>query len=177
MACWHGRQPRPDGDFHGRRGQRLGRARHTLFRLKFEGDSLSLEPMSIEAAEWTKLWLGIGNRIASDRLNDILMSTYGRQDVVTSLYDRQDPGELFQQPEISAWDSEIIKTDRLDYLVTDLRLSTARAYVASYFGDDAAGPQLDPQNLSKWDDAPGVSRVFDDGWINIYDVRNMSHAP
>jgi hypothetical protein len=144
---------------------------------KVEADSLSLEPMGIEAAEWTKLWLGIGNRVASDGFNDILLATYGRQDVVTSLYNREDPGELFLQPAITGWDREIINTDGLDYLVTDLRLSTARPYLGSYFGEGGDTAPLNPQNLTKWDNVPGVSRVFDDGWIAIYDVRSMRHAP
>ena len=149
----------------------------TRIGYKVEGDSLSIEPMGIETAEWTKAWLGIGNRISSDVVNSILLATYGRQDVVTSLYDREDPAELFLEPMITAWDGDIIKTDRLDYLVTDLRLSTARPYLGSYFGEGEPDTiQLDPQNLMKWDDAPGVSRIFDNGWITIYDVRRMRDA-
>jgi hypothetical protein len=144
---------------------------------KVEGDALSIEPMSIDAAAWTKQWLGIGNRFAGDRCNDILLGTYGRQEVITSLYDREDSGALFRHPTISPWDREIIQTDRLDYLLTDLRDSTARPYLIGYFNEPTDLTPLDPRNLMKWDDAPGVSRIFDDGWISIYDVRAMRHAP
>jgi hypothetical protein len=144
---------------------------------KVEADGLSLEPMGIEAAEWTKQWLGIGNRFASDAFNDLLLGTYGRQDVVTSLYDREDFAELFLQPTISGWDRHIIQTDRIDYIMTDLRLTTARPFMGAYFGGDPDSSPLDPETLIKWDDAPGVSRIFDDGWITIYDVRSMRGAP
>ncbi len=144
---------------------------------KVEGDGLSLEPMAIEAAEWTKLWLGIGNRIASDRDNESLLATYGRQDIVTSDFDREDPGQLFLEPAITPLDNEIIKTDRLTYILTDLRLSTARPYMGPYFGELTDATPLDPQNLTKWDNAPGVSRIFDNGWITIYDVRSLRDAP
>ena len=144
---------------------------------KIEGDSLSLEPMGIDAAVWTKQWLGAGNRFAADRDNSILLGTYGRQDLVTSLYDPTDPSELFLQPEVTGWERNIIKVDRIDYLMTDLRLTTGRAYLAPSFDEGSDSGPLALKNLTKWNDVAGVSRVFDDGWISIYDVRGMSHAP
>jgi hypothetical protein len=149
----------------------------THFGYKVEGDGMSLEPMAIEAAAWTKSWLGIGNRFASDRDSDGLLGTYGRQDIVTPDFDGEDPGQLFMQPMMTPQDSEIIQSDRLDYLMTDLRLSTARPYVGPYFGEMDDSQSLDPRGLTKWDDAPGVSRIFDDGWIAILDVRGMRDAP
>jgi hypothetical protein len=144
---------------------------------KVEGDSLSLEPMGIDAAQWTKQWLGVGNRFATDRDNSILLGTYGRQDLVTSLYDPADPSELFQQPQVTGWDRNIIKADQIDYLMADLRLSIARPFLAPSFDEGSGDNALDLENLTKWDGAAGVSRVFDNGWISIYDVRRTRRAP
>jgi hypothetical protein len=149
----------------------------THFGYKIEGDSLSLEPMGIDAAAWTKQWLGIGNRFATDRDNSILLGTYGRQDVVTSIYDPQDPSELFLQPHVTGWDRNIIDVDRLDYLMADLRLTTALPFLAPYFDENSGSGPLALKNLVKWNDVAGVSRVFDDGWISIYDVRGLRRAP
>jgi hypothetical protein len=144
---------------------------------KVEGDSLSLEPMGIDAALWTKQWLGIGNRFATDRFNSVLLGTYGRQDLITSLYNPVDASELFLQPHVTGWDRNIIKADRIDYLMTDLRLSTARPFLAPYFDEGSGDDPLDLRNLIKWNGVAGVSRVFDDGWISIYDVRGIRRAP
>ena len=144
---------------------------------KIEGDSLSLEPMGIDAAVWTKQWLGIGNRFVTDRDNSILLGTYGRQDLVTSIYDPEDPSELFLQPQVTGWDRNTIKVDRLDYLMADLRLSTGRPFLALPFDEGPDNGPIALKNLTKWNGVAGVSRVFDDGWISIYDVRGMRHAP
>jgi hypothetical protein len=144
---------------------------------KVEGDSLSLEPMGIDAALWTKQWLGVGNRFATDRFNSVLLATYGRQDLVTSLYDSIDASELFLQPDVTSWDRKIIAVDRIDYLLTDLRLGTARPFLAPYFDEGSGDNPLDLKNLTKWNDVSSVSHVFDDGWISIYDVRRTRRAP
>lgn len=146
---------------------------------KVEADALSLEPMGIDAAVWMRQWLGMGNRVATDLFNGVLLASYGRQDTITSLYHPQDPAKLFLGPEVTPWDLQIIREDRIDYLVTDLRLSTKRSSMGSYFGEDSSSPRygelLDPMNLMKWGNEAGVSRIFDDGWINIYDVTGVRH--
>ena len=45
-------------------------------------DNRSIEPEGITAAEWAKVYLP-GQRVASDRINTLLMATYGREHTVT----------------------------------------------------------------------------------------------
>ena len=42
-------------------------------------DARSIDPQGIDAARWAGQVLGAGNRIAADRVNTVLMLTYGRQ--------------------------------------------------------------------------------------------------
>jgi hypothetical protein len=144
---------------------------------KVSADALSIEPMGIETAAWTKQWLGDGNRFATDRVNRILVTTYGRQDVVTSLYHEVDTTRLFLD-DVSA--GEIISTVRaghIDYLLVDLRLSTARPAYGHYYEtyEHRASPNtpIDSKILLKFGDMPLVGRIFDNGWIVIFDVRPL----
>ena len=53
-------------------------------------DGRSVESEGITAAEWARDVLGPGNVFVADRVNRILMSTYGQQDIVTT-YDTRLP--------------------------------------------------------------------------------------
>ena len=62
----------------------------------------------------------------------------------------------------------------------DMRLSTQPALVGVFFeAAEQVGlglTPLDPIALQKWDGDERVSRVFDNGWIRIYDVRALQNA-
>jgi hypothetical protein len=59
---------------------------------RVSADAASIEPMGVSAALWTRTWLGPQHRFVADRVNRLLVATYGEQQVVTSLYDRTDAG-------------------------------------------------------------------------------------
>jgi hypothetical protein len=147
---------------------------------KVSADALSVEAMGIDAARWTRKWLGVGNRFATDRINRLLVATYGHQDVVTALYDRIDTSNVFFNPTLSPSEVEAIRRGRIDYLLVDLRLSRGLAFVGHYYEHLGAeksysGPP-EPMALLKFNTVDGVSRVFDNGWIAIFDVRGLRHV-
>ena len=154
-------------------------ATHTGYKL--EADGLSLEPMSMDTATWTRTWLGAGNRFIADRVNSILLAVYGRQDIVNGMSDPVSPIDLIIAPVVSDYEVEVLRRDRVDFMIADFRMATMRPFLGHYF--DPTEPHelhdapLDPDLLLKWDGVPGVSRVFDNGWIVIYDVRALSHEP
>jgi hypothetical protein len=147
---------------------------------KVGGDAQSIEPMGIDAAMWTRTLLGQGNRFATNRENALLVATYGRQDVVTDLYDGIDASYVFYASRLSEGELRVIRDGDIDYLLVDLRLSTATPLLGSYFDSGEAeeihDTPLKPEALLKFDHVDGVSRVFDDGWIVIFDVRALHHA-
>jgi hypothetical protein len=147
---------------------------------RVEGDSLAVEPMGIDAAAWTAHWLGPNKNFATDRDNRVLLATYGGQHIVTRTRSDATTAYLFIGPEIWEGLRDEIREKRIDYLLVDMRLATQPALVGTFFD---AGEQvglglapLDPAPLQKWDDDERVSRVFDDGWIRIYDVRALQNA-
>lgn len=142
------------------------------------GGGLSLEPMGLDAVRWTRVWLGAANRFFSDRVNDALLAAYGHQKILTSSQGFSSAA-LFTEPQVSSHLLDEIRASHADYLFVDLRLAADRTFQRGDFNseDDGAGNgPLEPKALTKWDHVPGVDRVFDDGWIIIYDVAGLRDA-
>jgi hypothetical protein len=146
---------------------------------KVSADAFSIEPLGVTAASWTKEKLGTGWRFAADRVNRLLLATYGQQRVITTLQDRLDVSNLVLGDELSDEDLNSITSGKVDYLLVDSRLSKALPGVGVYFekGEAFRIHQTPPsrQALRKFDRIRGVDRTFDNGPIAIYDVRPL-HA-
>jgi hypothetical protein len=145
-------------------------------------DSRSIDEISMSAAEWAGTELGAGNRIAADRVNRLLMATYGKQFPAFHHSLGLESWQLFVGPEVGVNEERRIRALELDYLVVDRRLSQSLpALVPFYFeeGEIADGRHEVPiaaRVLAKWDGVPGVDRVYDNGSIRVYDVRRISDA-
>ncbi|TIT45868.1 MAG: hypothetical protein E5W72_23310 [Mesorhizobium sp.] len=63
----------------------------------------------------------------------------------------------------------------IDFLLIDLRLTTAPPVLGFYFQPWEArqGASLSGAALLKFNDVKGVTRIYDNGWIVIYDVRGL----
>jgi hypothetical protein len=146
---------------------------------RVEGDALTVEPMGIDAAAWTARWLGPNQNFVTDVENSALLLTYGRQHIVT-LPDAKMTAGLFISPVIWEGLRDAIRDRPIDYLLVDMRLSTQPALLGRFFQagepDGLGLTPLDPTALQKWDGDERVNRVFDDGWIRIYDVRALQNA-
>ena len=146
---------------------------------KVSADAASVEPMSISAARWAQTWLGRGNLFASDRINRLLLATYGRQEVATTLQDGLDTGEIIMARTLGRHEVALLRETGVDFVTIDLRLTTALPTVGVYFDGGAADqghvrpPSADA--LLKFNRAPRIGRVFDDGYLVTYDVRGL-HA-
>jgi hypothetical protein len=138
-------------------------------------DGRSVESQGIAAAEWTRDVLGPDNVMVADRVNSFLMATFGGQEMITTYETRLPVRRLFLGRE-GPVAREIVAEGRIQYLVIDRRLSSGPPTIGYYFdrgerrllGD--ASRALDPQLLGQWDGQGDVSRVFDSGDIQLYDV-------
>jgi hypothetical protein len=145
-------------------------------------DQRSVTPEGIDAATWASAYLGPGHLIATDRVNQLLMGTYGRQHVVTGADSHLPVVTVFFSAQLDAYDRAILRKAGAQYLVIDHRLSTGLPRVGVFYeiGEPGAFQHTTPMSpalLSKYDAVPGVGRVFDSGDIVIYDVREADHAP
>jgi hypothetical protein len=148
---------------------------------RVSADAASVEPMGIEAASWSQQWLGRGNKFATDRPNQILLATYGKQVVSSSLDGEGDYSYIFVGEGLSENELAIIRSNEIHYLLVDLRLTQALPAFGSYFGsgedDEIHEHPPDPRAFLKFSDMPHVSRVYDNGWIDIFDISGLGNAP
>ena len=138
-------------------------------------DTRSVEPEGIQAASWALSRLGPDNQVATDRINQVLMSTFGDQRIVTSLNDNVDISPVFFSSQFGSQDVAILRQVRIRYLVIDLRLSTALPLEGFYFEPDEPDAYrltspISRDALTKFSTIPQINRVFDSGDIVIYDV-------
>ena len=143
-------------------------------------DNRSIEPEGITAAEWAKVYLP-GQRVASDRINTLLMATYGREQVVTSASANEAVAHVFTSLSFGSGVITIIQQDGIQYLVVDHRLSASLPYAGTYFNLSGASSesaqQIQSAALTKFDSVQNVSRIFDSGDIVIYSVGAILHPP
>lgn len=146
-------------------------------RYRVAADQESIEPMGIETARWAKQWLKPGNRFTADRVNRLLLAAYGRQDARVNIVEGVDAARIFDAEELGPDELYALARSDIDFLLVDLRLSTAAPVLGFYFEpwEVLEGTPLSGAALLKFNDIKGVTRIYDNGWIVIYDVRGL-HA-
>jgi len=99
-------------------------------------DTRSIEPQGIQAALWTRAYLQPDNRVAADRINQILLGTYGDQRVVTSIEDNIDLSPVFLSSSINDEDRALVQQADVHYLLTDMRLTHSLPLLGYYYEMD-----------------------------------------
>jgi hypothetical protein len=144
-------------------------------RYLVSADAASVEPMGIDTARWTKEWIGPRHRFAADRISRLLLAVHGRQQVSTTLHHGYDAGLLLTAETLGPNERDILKRLDLDYVLADLRLTTGRSLVGTYFDGGLSDQMLDgppsARAFLKFNDIAGAHRVFDNGHAVIFDVR------
>jgi hypothetical protein len=145
-------------------------------------DNRSIEPQGVQAALWSQDYLKSDNRFAADRINQVIMGTYGNQRIVTSIQDNIDLSAVFLDPTLSNDDITQIQQAQVRYLVTDMRLTRALPLLGYYYEMDEPNAYhhktpIPAQAFMKFSDASQGDRVFDSGDIIIYDVGGLGNAP
>jgi hypothetical protein len=145
-------------------------------------DNRSIEPQGIQAALWSQDYLKSNNRFAADRINQVILGTYGNQRIVTSIQDTVDLSAVFLDSTLSEDDIAQIQQAQIRYLVTDMRLTHALPLLGYYYEMDEPDAYhhktpIPAQAFLKFNHAPQIDCVFDSGDILIYDVGGLSNAP
>jgi hypothetical protein len=144
-------------------------------RYRVAADEQSIEPMGIETALWTRAWLGAGNRFTADRVNRLLLAGYGRQDARVEIIEGVDAVSVFEAEKVGPAEYWSLAKSDIDFLLVDRRLSTAPPVLGFYFEPWEArdGRPLSPTALLKFNDVDGITRIYDNGFIVIYDIRGL----
>ncbi|WP_342722762.1 hypothetical protein AAFG07_26440 [Bradyrhizobium sp. B097] len=146
---------------------------------KVAADAQSIERMGIETSLWTKEWLGPGNRFTADRVNRLLLAGYGRQDVRIKIKEGIYAARAFRGEKLGSDDFYALARSDIDFLLADLRLTTAPPVLGFYFEpwESQPGTRLWAAELLKFNDVKGVTRTYDNGFLVIYDVRGLHGEP
>lgn len=143
-------------------------------------DSRSVELRGIAAARWAAEVLGPGRRIVADRTNRQLIGAYGQQSTVSRLADGVYIVGIYYEPSLSPKARNLLRQGNVEYVVIDWRLSTSMPVVNGYVeGREPIWERrplrpLEREALAKFEAVEGVSRLYDNGDIVIYDVKALS---
>ncbi len=143
-------------------------------------DARSVDPQGINAALWAKEMLGAGRRVATDRVQELLMATYGEQTVITG--DIATTAGLFLNPRVGDDERDVLRRTQIEYLSIERRLSSAGPLAGFYYQPWESNiysysGHVSRRILEKFDQLPHANRVLDSGDIRIYDVRNFLINP
>jgi hypothetical protein len=141
-------------------------------------DMRSIERQGIAAAEWARAYLNPRERIGADRINSLLLGSYGLQQPITHLNDRVDISPLYFAPTFDDEARLTLAFARMRYVLVDRRLSTGLPRLGVYFEASERDAfhhktPLARKALIKFDEIAGARRVFDSGDIVIYDLENV----
>ncbi|NHC44712.1 hypothetical protein [Motilibacter aurantiacus] len=144
-------------------------------------DSRSVDADNIAAARWEARNLPPGERVLADRVGRLLAGAIGGHHPVTHLGDRIDASQVLLGPEFTDRDAELIREGRIAYVVIDLRDATGLPRIGVYYesgelGGEGRTEPVSRSALTKLAAVEGVQRVYDNGSIQIYDVRALRDA-
>jgi O-antigen/teichoic acid export membrane protein len=146
---------------------------------KAAAENRSVEEYNLGASRWVATHLTSDNHVLSDRINRLLVSSIGGQYSVTHIGDGIDGSPVFFDPEVTRNVTDTLKKGAVTYIVVDRRLAKSLPLVGVYLEQGEEGSYkhltpIDPRALSKFDSVDGVSLVYDNGQVAVYDVREMS---
>jgi hypothetical protein len=140
-----------------------------------EGFASGIDDIGTYRAEWAATNLEPGLRYFGDVTSLTLLSTLAQLDPI------DDPGSLYYTKRLTPENIEHIKGHSAIYLDVDLRMSREVPVGGKYFPDDIMEGDwrypIDIARLAKFDNIPGISRIYDSGPVHFYDLRGGQGSP
>lgn len=142
-------------------------------------DNRTVDRYNVATAEWIGQHLPPNSRVLSDRIGRLLAAAIGTSYSVTHVGDNIDASRVFFDHSPTPNDLALIRKGRIQYLVVDVRMSTGLPHVGVYLeqGEDASYAHKFPVTrvaLTKFDNIPGVARIYDNGAVIVYDIRGIN---
>lgn len=135
----------------------------------------SVDQQNLQLANWAATNLTADNGVASDYTTASILASIGDQAAPNNV------ASLFLSKGVSASQIRLVARQRITFIVVDLRLATQIPADGYYFvNDPRQGRYTSPiplSDLTKFASVPGLSRVFDDGTIAVYDVVGSAYDP
>jgi hypothetical protein len=144
-------------------------------------DNRSIDQLAMAAGAWETANIKPGSRVVSDRDNDLVSQAYAGLDVVTAAAYHVDGGAVSNLllRHLAPSDIDTACADRVQYLISDVRLSTSLPELGVYIdqGEYLDGTRTAPPavaDLTKFDQVPGAERIYDNGAIRIYNLQGLA---
>lgn len=142
------------------------------------GETRAISPQGISAAQFAAERLPARSRVIVDRPNSTLISSYGHLDRVSGSIEGIPVARVFLSERFDAIDQRVISNDAIDYIVVDRRLTREPPAGGFYFESTEPGANsyeepLGVASLRKFNHVRGLSRIFDNGAIAIYDTSGL----
>jgi hypothetical protein len=142
------------------------------------GEARAISPQGLAAAQFAASKLPPGSRVLVDRPNSTLISSYGYLDRVSGSIEGISVTRVFTSERFDAIDQRVISNDEIDYIVVDRRLTHEPPAGGYYFESTEPDANtyespLDAATLRKFNHVRGLSRIFDNGAIAIYDTSGL----
>jgi hypothetical protein len=135
-------------------------------------DTRSVESQGLSAAAWARSYLGPGNVFGADKTNQLLMGSYGEQNMTSTLNGGVNVSWILFAPKLEARQIASLRRGRIHYLVIDRRIEGVPSAIRPYYPGGSIR-----QAFEKFDQLKHVSRPFDSGDIIIYDVGALAGVP
>jgi hypothetical protein len=131
-----------------------------------------IDRQNTEAVKWFGRNVGPGKRIVCDASTCALAAAYAEAVPIAN------EGELYYSPTMSPELLETIHGRGLEYLIVDDRLSEEKPVSGHFFhtNADEAGSEDDAvpkAGVEKFKKVPGIMLIYDNGPIQIYDLRGV----
>lgn len=143
-------------------------------------DARSVDTPSLDAAAWADGNLREGGRLSADRVNRMLFANAAAVHPVTSLGDKLYVNWLYYDAELGPFQRSLIRLGRIEYVVSDVRLTTGLPRSGVYFEEgEIDGYHTDPLPLDgvlKFRHIEGVDTLYDNGVILVFDIRRLDEG-
>jgi hypothetical protein len=131
------------------------------------GDTRAIQSESLALGSWFPEMFGTGNAVVADTTNQLVLGSYGDQNMLHGL------SFIYFSPELDARDRAEIQTAGTQFIVVDQRMTLMLPVGGYYYevGEPGAGHHTAPitiGQLTKFESLPGARQVFDSGDIAIY---------
>jgi hypothetical protein len=147
-------------------------------RFEVGAESRSISPQGAAAARFAAEHLPPHSRILVDGPNGLLLGSYGELDPVIGSIRGIPVPDVFFSKTFGFNDRVVIVRDAIDYIVVDRRLAHSLPVDGYYYDRDEPRANertnaIAAASLRKFNSAPGISRIYDNGPIVIYDTSGV----
>ena len=144
-------------------------------------DARSVDSDNLAAARWMADTLPADSRTYADRVGALLAGAEGHQFAVTHIGTDVDASRLLLDPTFGPEDVTVIRAANIRYLVADRRdgfgLPNQGVYIESgEYGGENRTTAVPAAALRKFSSVPGVTVLYDNGSVVIYDLGTLGQA-